>query len=142
MTSELSELTAVGLIPKEAPAQVKKGGRPIQVGLPKEISNQEKRIVLTPESVGLLTNNGIQVTVEAGAGLHAKFKDQDFADAGAKIAYSRKEVLSSDVVLKIDSPTLEEIGEMSIGACLISALQIEKQDAEFIKALNEKDTIN
>ncbi len=138
MTSELSELTAVGLIPKEAPAQVKKGGRPIQVGLPKEISNQEKRIVLTPESVGLLTNNGIQVTVEAGAGLHAKFKDQDFADAGAKIAYSRKEVLSSDVVLKIDAPTLEEIGEMSMGACLISALQIEKQDAEFIKALNEK----
>ena len=134
----MSELTAVGLIPKESPALVKKGGSPLQVGLPKEISAQEKRIVLTPESVGLLTNCGIQVAVESGAGLQAKFKDQDYADAGARIVYSHKEALAADVVLKVDAPTLEEIGDMSPGSCLISALQIEKQSAEFIKALNEK----
>lgn len=138
MSTELSELTSVGLITKESPLQVKKGAKPLHVGIPKEFSTQEKRVVLTPEAVGLLSNNDIQVIVESGAGLSAKFKDQDYSDAGAKIAYSRKEVLSADVVLKVDPLTVEEIGEMSPGSCLISALQLEKQDAEFIKALNEK----
>jgi alanine dehydrogenase len=138
MSTELSELTSLGLITKESPLQVKKGAKPLQVGIPKEISTQEKRVVLTPEAVGLLSNNDIQVIVETGAGLSAKFKDQDYSDAGAKIAYSRKEVLSADVVLKVDPLTIEEIAEMSPGSCLISALQLEKQDAEFIKALNEK----
>jgi alanine dehydrogenase len=138
MPTDLSELTAVGMITKESPLATKKGGKPLHVGLPKEISTEEKRVVLTPEAVGLLSNNGIQVVVESGAGLHAKFKDQDFSDAGAKIVYSRKEVLSADVVLKVDPLTLEEIAEMSPGSCLISALQLEKQNADFIKALNEK----
>jgi alanine dehydrogenase len=138
MSTELSELTAVSLIAKESPLQVKKGTKPLHVGVPKEISSQEKRVVLTPEAVGLLSNNDIQVIVETGAGLSAKFKDQDYSDAGAKIAYSRREVLSADVVLKVDPLSIEEIAEMSPGSCLISALQLEKQDASFIKALNEK----
>ncbi|HSF55390.1 MAG TPA: alanine dehydrogenase [Algoriphagus sp.] len=138
MPTELTELTSVGLVTKESPMQVKKGAKPLHVGLPKEVSTQEKRVVLTPEAVGLLSNNDIQVVVESGAGLHAKFTDQDYSDAGARIVYSRKEVLSMDVILKVDPLTLEEIAEMSPGSCLISALQLEKQDAEFIKALNEK----
>nr|WP_243739716.1 alanine dehydrogenase [Algoriphagus boseongensis] len=123
---------------KESPLAVKKGSRPLHVGIPKEVSPHEKRVSLTPEAVGLLSNNGIQVVVEAGAGLHAKFKDQDYSDAGATISYSRKEVLQTDILLKIDPPSVEEIKEMSSGACLISALQLENQSADFIQALNEK----
>ncbi len=138
MSTELSELTSVSLITKESPLQTKKGAKPLHVGIPKENSAEEKRVVLTPEAVGLLSNNDIQVIVETGAGLSAKFKDQDYSDAGAKIAYSRKEVLSADVILKVDPLSIEEIADMTPGSCLISALQLEKQDAEFIKALNEK----
>lgn len=138
MPTELSGIPSVGLIPKESPVLVKKGGKSLQIGIPKEHSSQEKRVVLTPESVGLLANNDIEVMVESGAGVQAKFKDQDYADAGAKIVYSRKEVLSADVVLKVEAPSEEEIADMSPGACLISALQLEKQTPEFIKALNEK----
>ncbi|WP_026953441.1 alanine dehydrogenase [Algoriphagus mannitolivorans] len=138
MPTGFPELTAVGLMTKESPLAVKKGSRQLSVGLPKEISSNEKRVVLSPEAVGLLSNNGIQVVVESGAGLHAKFSDQDFSDAGAKISYSRNEVFQADVVLKIDPPSLEEIKEMSQGACLMSALQLENQSAEFIQGLNEK----
>ena len=108
------------------------------LGLPKEISLQEKRVVLTPEAVGILVNNCVDVLVETNAGEQAKFSDQEYSDAGAKIAYSRKEVFGADVVVKVDAPTLEEIAEMSAGACLISALQLEKQNAEYIQALNAK----
>ena len=134
----MSKIASVGLIPKESPAQLKKGGKTLQVGLPREISNQEKRVVLTPEAVGLLSNNGIEVIVESKAGDQAKFSDQEYADAGAKISYSRKEVFGVDVVLKVNAPNFEEIADMNPGACLISALQLEKQTPAFIQALNDK----
>jgi len=138
MPAEIDQLTAVGLIPKESPAKVRKRDYSLVIGLPKEVSTQEKRIVLTPESVGLLSNNGISVVVEAGAGLQSKFSDQDFSDAGAKVTTSKKEVYESDVVLKIDPPTQEELSYMSTGSCLMSALQLERQNQEFIHTLNQK----
>ena len=138
MSTQINELTAVGLIPKESPAKVKRGKGGLTIGIPKEQSDEEKRIVLTPEAVGLLTNNGLNVIVESGAGLASKFSDQDFSDAGAKVVYSSKEAFQSEVVLKVDAPSLTEIESMNQGACLISALQIGKQNKEFIEALNAK----
>jgi alanine dehydrogenase len=138
MPAEIDQLTAVGLIPKESPAKVRNRDHSLVIGLPKEVSTQEKRVVITPESVGLLSNNGISVVVEAGAGLQSKFSDQDFSDAGAKVTSSKKEVFESQVVLKIDPPTEEELSYMSTGSCLISALQLERQSQEFIQTLNQK----
>lgn len=138
MPAETTPLAAVGIIPKESPAKVHKNEHQLTIGLPKEISNQEKRVAVTPESVGLLTNNGIQVVIESGVGTSAKFSDQDYSDAGAKVSYSRKEVFAAEVVLKVDPPSIEEIGFMTQGSCLISALQLGRQNKEFIEALNEK----
>uniref|UniRef100_UPI00404727D4 alanine dehydrogenase n=1 Tax=Algoriphagus sp. TaxID=1872435 RepID=UPI00404727D4 len=138
MATELSGIAAVGLIPKESPALLKKGGKPITLGMPKEISTEEKRVVLSPEAVRILSQNDITVLVETLAGERAKFSDQQFSDAGAKIAYSSKEVFAADVVVKVNAPTEEEIIDMSPGACLISALQLEKQDSSYIQALNSK----
>lgn len=138
MSAELSELSNVGLIPKESPSKVRKDSKTITIGIPKEVSSQEKRVVLTPEAVGILSNNGLNVLLETGAGAQAKFADQDYSDAGAKVVYSRKDALGSDIVLKIDPPTLEEINDMTSGSCLISALQSGRQSKEFIEALNAK----
>lgn len=138
MPAELSELSAVGLIPKESPSKVRKGSRNLTIGIPKEISSQEKRVVLTPEAVGILSNNGLRVVLEAGAGTQANFSDQDYSDAGAKIVYSKKEALACEIVLKIDAPSLEELEHMSQSACLISALQIGRQSKQFIEILNSK----
>lgn len=106
--------------------------------MPKETSPEEKRVVLSPEAVRILNQNGIEVMVEAQAGERAKFSDRQFSDAGAKIVYSHKEVFAADVVIKVNAPTEEEIADMSVGACLISALQLEKQEASYIQALNAK----
>jgi len=138
MATELSGIAAVGLIPKESPAPLKKGGRPITLGMPKETSTEEKRVVLSPEAIRILSQNGIEVLVETQAGERAKFSDQQFSDAGAKIAYSSKEVFAADVVVKVNAPTEKEIADMSPGACLISALQLEKQESSYIQALNLK----
>ncbi|TFV97101.1 alanine dehydrogenase [Algoriphagus kandeliae] len=138
MPNEIKEIAAASLIPKEAPAMVQKGQRSITIGLPKEKSSEERRVVLTPEAVGLLTNNGLEVVVETGAGKASKFSDQDYSDAGAKVVYSPEEALQAQVVLKVDAPDLSEIEKMTPGSCLISALQIGRQNREFIEALNAK----
>lgn len=95
-------------------------------------------MVLTPEAVSLLVQNGQRVKVETNAGKLAKFTDKDYSEAGASVVYSSKEVFDADVVLKVEPPTLEEIEYMRQGSCLISALQLGKQKAAFIQELNRK----
>lgn len=128
----------VGIFPKEAKAKVKESKRSLLVGLPAETAAQEKRVVLTPDAVALLVNNGLDVMVETQAGAQSKFTDKDYSDAGAKIVYSAKEAFDAEVVVKVEPPTVDEVEYMRPGSCLISALQLGKQNAEFIHALNSK----
>jgi alanine dehydrogenase len=127
-----------GVYTKEALARVKKSDNSVLIGIPKEIAAQEKRVVLTPEAVALLVNNGQRVMVESKAGELSKFSDREYADAGAKVVYSSKEAFDADVILKIEPPTEDEINEIRTGSCLISALQLGKQNAGFIHSLNRK----
>lgn len=128
----------VGIFPKEAMAKVKESKRSLLVGVPAETAAQEKRVVLTPDAVALLVNNGLDVMVETQAGAQSKFTDKDYSDAGAKIVYSAKEAFDAEVVVKVEPPTVDEVEYMRPGSCLISALQLGKQNAEFIHALNSK----
>lgn len=134
--SEIAKQT--GLYTKEAPELIRNSDKSILIGIPKERAAQEKRVVLTPEAVALLVNNGQRVIVESKAGELSKFSDQDYSEAGASVVYTAKEALDADVVLKVEPPTEEEINDIRQGACLISALQLGKQNADFIHALNRK----
>ena len=126
------------LYPQEALLKTSTEKKSLFIGIPKEIAMQENRVSLSPEAVDLLVANGHQVTVETCAGLKAKFSDREYSEAGAKIVYTAEEVYKSDIILKIEPPTMEEIGFMQNGKTLISALQIGNQTAEFIHALNKK----
>lgn len=128
----------VGIFPKEAMAKVKGSNRSLLVGMPTETAAQEKRVILTPDAVALLVNNGMEVMVETGAGAQSKFSDKEYSEAGAKIVYSAKEAFDAEVVVKVEPPAVEEIEFMRPGSCLISALQLGKQNSEFIHALNSK----
>ncbi|WP_420839799.1 alanine dehydrogenase [Aquiflexum gelatinilyticum] len=128
----------VGLFPKEKVAKVKNSQNSLLIGLPVETAAQEKRVVLTPDAVALLVNNGQQVLVETNAGKESKFSDKEYSDAGAKVVYSAKEAFDAEVIIKVEPPTEEEINYMRSGSCLISALQLGKQSADYIHALNKK----
>lgn len=124
--------------PQEAPARLKLGDKSLFIGIPKEVSLQECRVSLKPESVGVLTSNDHDVVVEMGAGESAKYRDNEYSEAGGRIVESREDLFKADIILKIEPPTLEEIGYMNEGATVISAFQGGKQTAEYIKALNRK----
>jgi len=128
----------VGLYPKEKAAQVKNSQNSLLIGVPMETAAQEKRVVLTPDAVALLVNNGQRVLVESNAGKESKFSDKEYSDAGAKVVYTAKEAFDAEVIIKVEPPTEEEINNMRQGSCLISALQLGKQNADYIHALNKK----
>ncbi|MEM6829141.1 MAG: alanine dehydrogenase [Bacteroidota bacterium] len=126
---------------KEAPAKIKKNNKSLQIGIPKEASQQERRVPLKPASVGVLVQNGHEVIIESGSGDAANFSDQAYSEAGATISYSAKEVFESNIVLKVLSPTLEEVEWMNSGSILISAFQSGRQTPRYLEAINKKKVI-
>jgi alanine dehydrogenase len=128
----------VALNPKEMLEKVSEGNKKLLIGLPKESEETENRVCLTPEAVGLLSNNGHDIVVETNAGINSKFSDREYSEAGAKICYSTQEVYQSDIILKVEPPSLEEIEYLKPGNTLISALQISSLSTEYFKVLNDK----
>lgn len=126
------------LYPQEKLMMVKSGNKSMQISVPKEISYQENRVALTPAATGILMANGQQICLEQGAGKHAFFMDDQYSEAGTQIVYSTKEAFEADLIVKVEPPTLEEIGMMKPGATLISALQMGNASSEYFEALNLK----
>ena len=125
-------------MPQEEMLEVAKSQKELFIGIPKECTLQENRVALIPEAVARLVFNGHRVIVEAGAGKGAHYEDRDFSEAGAKIAYSTKEVYEADIILKVDPPSLEEIDLMKPKQCLISALQLSVHPENYLKRLIKK----
>jgi len=102
------------------------------VGIAKEIAVGESRVALVPDLVPKLIPTGTEVIVENGAGLNAGYLDNEYQGKGARIV---DEVISAaNVILKVQPPTLAEIGKMKEGATLIGFLQ-PYTNAEGIEAL-------
>lgn len=133
-----SPFSADQLLPQEEKLEVALHKSNLFIGLPKETSYQEKRICLTPDAVNSLVSHGHRVLMEAGAGIAACFSDKEYQDAGAEITSDTQKVFSCPIILKVEPPTLEEIGYLSMNAIVISALQIKTQKASYFEALSKK----
>src|SRR5262249_28579060 len=72
------------------------------VGVPRESFEGERRVALVPGVLPTLAKAGLQVVVEAGAGVEAGYPDADYAAKGAKLVPDRAEVFrSSDIVVQV-----------------------------------------
>ncbi|MDR9416060.1 MAG: alanine dehydrogenase [Gracilimonas sp.] len=113
----------------------------LKIGLPKEISNDERRVSLTPGGVSILKANGHEIFIEQGAGEAANFSDHEYADAGAEMAYSAGEVYSkSELILKIAPLVEEEFDYLEEDQALISALHMGSQTQKYLQTLIDKST--
>lgn len=110
----------------------------LRIGVPKEVSFQENRIALTPLSVGLLIERGHQVVIESGAGDASNFLDHHYSEQGAQIVHDKKAIFESDIIIKIASPTIEEVGLMKTRQVLFSSQQPSLLDLNVLKALMKK----
>jgi len=108
----------------------------MRIGIPKESKPGEKRVAVTPEIVKDFIKKGYEVCAESGCGAGSSFSDDLYVSAGAKVV-NTAEVFSSDVVLKINPPSLEEVEKMKPGAVLISLL-FAATNPGLIEAISKK----
>ncbi len=95
----------------------------MRIGVPKEIAKGEQRVGLVPETVGKLVDNGFEILVQSGAGRDYNL-DEAYEEAGARIVSGAGEIYEeSDVVLKVQKPTRDEVRAMHEGLTLICFLQ-------------------
>lgn len=79
------------------------------IGVPKEIKDHEYRCATTPSGVRELVEAGNQVLVQKNAGLAIDFTDQQYREAGAKIANDAQEIYEkSEMILKVKEPQKSE----------------------------------
>ena len=133
------ELAKTAVYTKEAPLAVKTNRHSLLIGLPKEVSLQENRIALTPEAVAILVRNGHNVIVENGAGEKAKFTDTEYSEAGARIAYSPKEVYEANLILKVEPLVDEEFEYVQSGSTVISTVNLPTHDRAYFERINDKN---
>ena len=79
----------------------------MQIGVVKEIKDQEHRVALTPAGAAQLVASGHEVCVNASAGVGSGFTDEQYREAGARLV-SVEEAWAADLVLKIKEPLAQE----------------------------------
>jgi alanine dehydrogenase len=124
--------------PQEKLQAVGRSNNSLLIGIPKEMSFQENRIALTPLSVALLIEHGHQVIIESGAGNASNFMDFHYSEQGAQIIYDREAIFKADIVIKIASPSLEEVNMMRPKQILLSSQQPSLLGREVLQALMKK----
>ena len=81
----------------------------MNIGVPKEIKNNESRVGMTPAGVFELIKNNHKVFVQKDAGLGSGFFDEDYVQVGAKILDTIEEVYASaDMIIKVKEPIAKE----------------------------------
>jgi NAD(P) transhydrogenase subunit alpha len=81
----------------------------------RESDPAEGRVAGSVETVKKMKALGLDVLVEAGAGLASRILDADYEAAGARIV-GPEEAKAADVVLKVRRPTTAEISTYKPGA--------------------------
>ena len=89
----LKTLMAQGkFLPKEEMLEIERKKGSLKIGIPKELSFQERRVALVPETVSLLVANGHRVLIESKAGENSNFSENEYSEAGAEISADRNAI--------------------------------------------------
>lgn len=111
----------------------------MNIGIPNEISVEERRITLTPVGVYALTNEGHTVYVEKGAGKSCGFPDLAFQEVGAQVVFSSDEVYHrSELIAKVQPPTESECDALDAGKVIFSFLGLGTARRPVIAKLVER----
>ena len=91
------------------------------IGVPTESTTGETRVALSPETAKKLLALGHRIHLQAGAGVAASASDAAYAALGVQITDTAG-AFGCDLVLKVKSPTADELGLMKPGTGLVGML--------------------
>jgi alanine dehydrogenase len=106
----------------------------MNVGVAREIKQDEYRVALTPAGALELTRRGHSVLVAEGAGVGSAFPDSSYTAVGARIGSVDDVWRESELVLKVKEPLPEEYGRLREGQILFTYLHLAASE-ELTRAL-------
>jgi len=108
------------------------------VGVPRETFPGERRVALVPAVIPNLAKAGLEVVVEAGAGIQACYTDAEYTAKGAKILPDRAAVFqAADIVVQV----LCHGSNDKTGKADLPLLRRDQVLIGFLRPLGEIDTI-
>jgi H+-translocating NAD(P) transhydrogenase subunit alpha len=112
----------------------------VRVAVPRETGAGERRVALVPDSVARLAAAGFTIAVEAGAGEAAGFVDGQYAAAGAQLVADAELVTGAAAVVRVRSPSAEEVAQLAPGTVVIGFLS-PLTDTAGIERLSERGVV-
>jgi H+-translocating NAD(P) transhydrogenase subunit alpha len=107
------------------------------VGVPRESFPGERRVALIPAVIPSYAKAGVEVIVQAGAGMEAGYADKQYIDKGAKIVATREEAFRADVVVQV----LCYGSNDKTGAADLSLLHRDQALIGFLRPLGDVHTV-
>ena len=97
----------------------------MNIGVPKEIKQQEDRVSLLPSAAYQLCKRGHRVFVEREAGVGSGYADSDYEKAGATLVGEHAAVFAeADLVIKVKEPLPEEYALLKRDQILFTYLHL------------------
>jgi NAD(P) transhydrogenase subunit alpha len=90
----------------------------LTVGVPKETSDQERRVALVPSDVRSLKKAGFEVLIQTNAGLQAGFLDAQYLQQGARIVAEHSDLQAADVILHVRAGGADPQHPFAVGESL------------------------
>ena len=95
------------------------------VGILKEIKAEENRVSMTPAGVEVMKQNGHTVLVEKDAGMGSGYENAAYAEAGAEILDTPKEIFErADMVMHVKEPLPPEYELIREGQIIFTYLHL------------------
>jgi NAD(P) transhydrogenase subunit alpha len=95
----------------------------MRIAVINEISEDERRVAATPETVKKFIALGAAVAVEAGAGLCTSIADAAYAEAGAEVTERANALRDADIVLAVHAPEASSLSGIGSGTWLVGNLE-------------------
>jgi alanine dehydrogenase len=112
------------------------------LGILKEIKAEENRVSMTPVGVEIMKQNGHTILVEKNAGVGSGFEDTAYAQAGAEIVDSAKEIFNRcEMILRVKAPEPSEYELLREGQVYFSYLHLAASE-ELTRRLIKVGSVN
>ncbi|MCP1676804.1 NAD(P) transhydrogenase subunit alpha [Natronocella acetinitrilica] len=111
----------------------------IKVAVPKESQPGERRVALVPSLFKQMEKLGVELLLEKGAGVESGFDDDAYEGVKAVTA-SSKAFKSADIMLKVQPPTVEEVGKLKQGSILMGFMAPHEGDTRIKELVKRKIT--
>ena len=109
------------------------------VGSIKEDKTLEKRVSVTPDSAKSIISLGLKVCIEKDYASHLGIHDDLYKKFGVEIKDSSKDVFnSSDLIVKVNCPSENEISILKENSILIGMLNPSKNKKQIDKIIDKK----